>query len=383
MKKKLSLLIVIFLLSGIFFINTKKYKSSDLNIRIDQIISKNFPKLEVYISVTDKKGYPISSLRRGNFNAFIDGSELRSKLNITGFQYEEDGVAYSLVLSANGMMEGKPIDQQQKAAINLFESLREQDKLSFYTFGEEVKTIVEFAEKGDTLLEQISKIDILGFNPHLYDTLVQTARKLNETKIKRKVIIIMSDGREVASKYNKKQVLSIINEMNIPVYSIGIRLMAGQNLHRIASISEQTGGGYVYSEYIENIPSSMDIVNNQITRGYVLKFKVPNLKGDDDFHQLQIQVNHRGNKSSFFKNFIATKIPMPLWLKIVLIILTLILLIVLIILLIIHRKNEREKMGITKRKCPVCKRRMKDDWDECVFCKYLPPKKLKQKEIEA
>ena len=25
-----------------------------------------------------------------------------------------------------------------------------------------------------------------------------------------------------------------------------------------------------------------------------------------------------------------------------------------------------------KRKCPKCKQVMKDEWDECVFCKYMP-----------
>ena len=155
--------------------------------------------------------------------------------------------------------------------------------------------------------------------------------------------------------------------------------MAGQNLHRIIGISEHTGGGYLYSGNTTDIPKNMDITNNQIRLGYVLKFKVTKVRGDDQVHQLEVRVDYKTGESAFFKNFIATKIPMPLWMKILILVLILILLAVIIFLIIISRIKERRRMGITKRKCPVCKRRMKDDWDECVFCKYLPPKKKKKK----
>ena len=86
--------------------------------------------------------------------------------------------------------------------------------------------------------------------------------------------------------------------------------------------------------------------------------------------------------SSFFKNFFAPKVPMPLWLKILIGSLSLAALVLLIIMILILRKKARQRIGITNRKCPVCKRKMKDDWDECVFCKYLPKKKKKNKKKE-
>jgi exosome complex RNA-binding protein Csl4 len=54
----------------------------------------------------------------------------------------------------------------------------------------------------------------------------------------------------------------------------------------------------------------------------------------------------------------------------------------LVLLIIILTRMNRKKLGITKRRCPECKRRMKDDWDDCPFCKYMPKKQKKEKKKE-
>jgi hypothetical protein len=39
-------------------------------------------------------------------------------------------------------------------------------------------------------------------------------------------------------------------------------------------------------------------------------------------------------------------------------------------------------MGITSRRCPECNNRMKDSWDSCPFCRYLPNIKKKKAKKE-
>ena len=68
--------------------------------------------------------------------------------------------------------------------------------------------------------------------------------------------------------------------------------------------------------------------------------------------------------------------------KIVILIGAVVLILVLILLMILGRIRLRKSLGITKRRCPECKRRMKDDWEFCPFCRYLPPKKKRKKSEE-
>jgi VWFA-related protein len=355
-------------------------QAETLNLKINQILSKDFPNMEIYASIIDKNGEPVLSLSPENFKSFIDGNEVKTKIDVSGFQYTQDGINYALIMSVNGMMEGEAFDYQKKAAMRLVDALKEKDKLSVFAYGEDVKSIFELEKKGPALQEKISKIEISGFNPCMYDAVVFAARKFDAVSgNRRKVLIIMSDGRELGSKYSQDQTYKILQDSNIPVYSMGFKVTSGQNLYKLADLSDKSGGYYVFSD-ISGLPKTIERVSRQVTLGYVLKFKVKKLEGDNNYHQLQIKVRNSDGEASFNKNFIATKVPIKLWVKIVIIVSVIVVLAVIIILFFILRRKNRKSIGITKRKCPECHRRMKDDWDECIFCKYIPPKKKKKKD---
>jgi VWFA-related protein len=375
------LFVIIILLLSLIFSDSlyakrkKKKKRSDIKVRIDQPYSQHFPSMTAYVSVTQRNNEPVMSLVRGNFSVFIDGQKITSKIDVAGFQYTEEGISYALVIAGNGLMEGTPIEIEKQAAVNLSEYLREQDQLSVYVYADEVQPVFEFQKKDESLVQKINKIDVLGSNPRLNDVIIHAARRLKESQLTRKVVIIMSDGRDIGSRFTQKQVNEILDEINIPVYSIGIKLMSGQNLYKLAKISNHTGGEYIFARTMERIPDALTSIYNQITLGYVLKFDVDFIDPDNKLHQMQVKVNHKGNEGSFFKNFVAVKTPLSIVVMIVIGVIVLILLIVAVILIIFRLKRVRKEMGITKRICPECNRRMKDDWDECYFCKYQPEKK--------
>lgn len=363
------------------------FAQDEVELRINQIIDDKFPNLEIFVSVADKENKPVLSLVKGQFKVFADGSLEDSKLEVQGFQYTDEGIEYKLLLSANGMMEGEAINSQKKAAIKLIESLREQDRISFYLFGEDVKAVTVNASKQDNIVDKIAKIETLGDSPRLYDALVSITRKSEEAEksdepekdtLRRKVVIVMSDGRNSNSTYTRDQVLEIYAQENIPIYSLGFFVTTRNNLSTLDDLAEKTGGHYIYSGYYE----SFSVMENNIIKikelaelGYTLKCKVKSVKPDDQLHQLQVKVTTPSGDSGSFKNFTAIVTPMGIWVKIVIAVVILIVIILLIILFLLSRKGHRKKIGIAKNKCPVCKRRMKDDWDECIFCKYLPPKK--------
>ena len=348
-----------------------------INVYIDQIINNQFPKMETFVSVTENSE-ALMSLVPGNFAVFVDGKKIESKLSIAGFQYSDIPISYAVLVSANGLMEGEILAEQQKAVVNLIESLREKDTISVYYFGDEIKTLFENRKKDENLSKELEKIETLGSNPKLYDALVYSARKLALAKEKRKVLIVLSDGRDIESKYTQDQFLQIIDEQNIPMYGCGIYFMGGRNLSVINNMANHTGGGYTVAVSPRLLSGKLMELSDRVMHGYIVNFKA-GIDGDDQFHQMQVVVNKDGKEASFHKNFIAIKIPFPFWLKIVFIVIGIIIVAGLIVLFIILKRMNRKKMGITKRRCPDCKRRMKDDWDDCPFCKYLPKKDKKKK----
>ena len=123
----------------------------------------------------------------------------------------------------------------------------------------------------------------------------------------------------------------------------------------------------------------MESIAQSINLSYVLTFRSRGVKADDAFHQLMIQVDDKELSIQGFRNFKAVKNPFPFWMKLVLAGIAFLLLVLILFLMIFSRIRLRKKLGITKNKCPECKRRMRDDWEFCPFCRYLPPKKNKRK----
>lgn len=366
------------LVSALLLLYITQFGFSEPIVSIEQVIAKDYPKMEVYVSVKESHE-PITTLSNSNFSAMIDGKAIEKKIETQGFQYTEEGIAYAVLVSANGLMSGEIMAEQKRAIVNLMEKMKDQDSLSVYYFGNEFKSLFEFEKKSEDLITKLDEIVTLGSNPKLYDALVLAARTLGAAKEKRKVLIVMSDGRNIESNFDKDQVKKIIDEQNIPLYGCGIYMMGGRNLSNLHELTEHSGGGYMHARSPSLISQRVIQLNKQITLGYVLKFKISGTPGDDDFHTLTIVVNIEGEELQFSKNFFAAKKPFPIWIRIVGIVTGALIMIGIIILLLLFRRRSRFKLGITKNKCPVCKRRMKDDWDECIFCKYLPPKKKKKK----
>lgn len=366
---------------GLLLLSTTIYsqEEGDHTIRVEQVKSSKFPFMEVYFTVADGKGEVVPTLIQGNFSTFVDGKDTE-KLDIRSLQFSDEAVSYSIIVSSNGIMDGEPLSQQKQAISEFFERIRDREKdlISVYTFGEQVTPLFEHQPFNETLMDQVNSIEIHDKQPRLTDAVIYVARKQDEINIKKKVIIVLSDGRDIDSQFDKEQCYEILKEKNIPVYTIGIKVLGGRNLYTLDELAQSTGGRYVFARSSKQIGSSLTRVVDFIQLGYVAKFKTTGIKGDDKLHQLHIKLTDKEKTNSAFINFTAFKRIVPWWFKYLIMGIALVGLIVLIIILLIIRKKQRELMGITKRKCPVCKKRMKDDWDECYFCKFLPGKKKKK-----
>lgn len=354
--------------------------SGDYSIQIEQVNSEKFPFMEVYFTVADSKGVVVPTLIQGNFATYVDGKDTK-KLDIRSMQFSEEPVSYSVIISSNGIMEGQPLSLQKEAVVEFIERLRDKEKdlISLYTFGEQVTPIFEKQHYDPSLIDLVNSIEVHEEQPKLIDAVTHVARLQDDVKVKKKVILLLSDGRDVDSQFTREQCYEILREKNIPVYSLGIKVLAGRNLYTLDEMAQSTGGRYMFARYPRQIKLLFKSVIDYVQLGYVARFKTTSIKGDNKHHQLHLKLTDKEKENSTYINFIAHKKIFPWWLKFVLLGIGVVVLIVFIIILILVRKKQRELMGITKRKCPVCKCRMKDDWDECHFCKYLPKSNKKKK----
>lgn len=373
MKKFFSILFSFLCVFGIYAQNKSK-----LSIKIDQVITSDYPEMTAFISVKNEKGENVSGLAPSLFQTRIDSEEFKGKQSVYQFSMKTEPIDYSILITNNGIMEGEPLDFQKNALIQFVDYMQKDETLSLYTIGDDAVPVFENLTKESIDTSLINKIELSDVQPRIYDSLVNVIRKVEQKNTRRKVIIILSDGRDQNSRFSKEQLDTILAEKSIPVYSVGFKVLSSAGLSALNQISEISSGTYLYSS-LSKIPNNLKAIRDIINKCYVINYKVKNVKPDNSYHMMEVSINERDSEGKGIQTFYALKLPVPKWLKVLIVISIVLLLVLLVVFIIIIKMKKRKAMGITKRKCPVCGNRMKDSWDYCPFCRYLPDMKKKKK----
>jgi len=310
------------------------------------------------------------------------------------FLHTEAPVSYFVIFTGSGVVvyDSDAMDGQKSGIETLIEKMtKSRDYLSLFWISKEPQTVFTFEADKEKMTSGLNSIDYSDSgSPSFYDTINKVNQiMLGEVKEKnykdtaRKVMIVISDGRDEGSKIitTDTKLFEKI-KVDYPIYTIGISPIDGAYLGNLKTLSNNTGGNYMFGEPYRLIPGVVENFVDQVMNSYVLKFNVKGIKGDEKDHVLKIGVEYGGETQYSYKPFFANKRRVNIWIIIIVILIVLIVVAAIVLLILIVRKKNRIFMGITGRKCPVCKRRMKDDWDECIFCKYLPAKAVKSKNLE-
>lgn len=356
-----------------------------LSVKVDQIVSKDYPGITAYAVVENDKGEAVTSLSPSLFKFRIDSMEYKMKTSIVPFSMKESPIDYTILVSNNGIMDGEPLDFQKNAVLQFIDMMKPSDRLSLYTIGEEAVPVFEALTKEEIDVALVNKIPVAPDQPRVYDSLIGVLRKVERRTTERKAVIVISDGRDQNSRFTKEQLNDVLSECGVPVYAIGIRVLTSQSLSNLNEIADKTGGTYLFSAALKSVPADLKNLMGKITQCYVISLKVKDLKGDNLPHHLEIAVDERDASGKGEKAFVAVRHPVPRWVKWAILGGVVLFAIAMVILSIIFGIRKRKKMGITKRRCPSCHARMKDSWDTCPFCKYLgePAKKKKKAKKDA
>lgn len=379
MNKIKKIIVSIAVVLSITFLFATENKKDQLTIHIDQVVSKDYPEMTAFAVIKNQKGELVSGLSPSLFSFRIDTQNIKAKSKVVPFSMADEKVDYFIMVSNNGIMEGEPLDFQKNAILKFVEVMNDNDTLSVYTVGEDASCVCENVTKKTFDSAIINKLDISNNQPRLYDSIINLVRKVEQKNYGHKVIIILSDGRDQNSRFTKDQLNETLNNSGIPVYTVGMKILSNQTLSNLDEISELTGGFYYYSPNLSYLPNNLKKIIDCVKQCYVIKLKVKNVRADNQAHILEVKVTERDSEGKGLKTFIAVKHPIPKWLQIVFLVVGILLIVVVIILFLLRKMMKRKSMGITRRKCPDCGNIMKDSWESCPFCKYMPEVKKKKK----
>lgn len=231
----------------------------------------------VPITVTDEKGRFVSNLDAKDFKIFDEGKEQKIQF-FTRERQQPVVIGFLLDLSNASKIHWKAYSESAQELVSAL--LPNDPKYSGYliTYSTDAEVAVNTTSDPEKILDKLRKVKP-GGGAALYDAIYQacTSRKLvkGEPIEPRRVIVIIGDGHDTASKKGLDEVLELAQRNLVTIYgvstmSFGFTAEGDKNLRRLA---EETGGRVeyplenVYKDVIAYLEKPQDAGNYAMTVG--------------------------------------------------------------------------------------------------------------------
>jgi Ca-activated chloride channel family protein len=258
------------------------------------VIRKDVDEVVLHATVVDDKQRIVTDLDKNAFTITEDGQPQ----TIISFHHEDIPVAMGIVIDNSGSMREKRAKVNQ-AALNLVRSSNPQDEVFVVNFNDEYYLDQDFTNDLLKLKEALEKIDAKG-GTALYEAVVASADHLKrDAKLERKVLFVVTDGEDNASRETLEQAVKQLQEENGPsVYAIGIlgdEEHPKRAKHALEIIAQRTGGLAFFPKTLDEVDEISRQVAHDIRNQYTIGYKPTNPRSSGGFRQIRVDAKAKGH----------------------------------------------------------------------------------------
>ena len=219
--------------------------------------------VEVYATVTDRGGQPVTGLTAADFEVLED----RAPQAITTFAAGEFPLSVTIALDRSFSMAGERLARSKQAARTFIAALRPSDEVVVLAIGSEITTItppVSAREAGATRWESI---DAWGTTP-LYDATAQALDAI-AARSGRRALLLISDGSDRDSHTTATDLIARARQSNVLVYPVAI---GGTRPPVFAELANVTGGRTFFIDDPKRLESQLGALARELRFQYLLGY---------------------------------------------------------------------------------------------------------------
>ena len=133
----------------------------------------------------------------------------------------------------------------------------------------------------------------------LYDALAVALEHLKKGNRDKKVLIVVSDGGDNASKHKLSQILAMAGQSDAIIYTIGIYTDEDpdQNPSALRQLAKATGGEAFFPQTIPDVVPVCERIAHDIREQYTLAYSPANIKQDGAYRVIQVKAKAPGHGS--------------------------------------------------------------------------------------
>ena len=252
----------------------------------------NVKLVNVFSTVTNSGGAPVSSLKQEDFQVFEDGKLQK----IAVFQRESE-LPLSIVIAIDTSLSTRNDQKLELDSARRFAHaiLRPIDGISLFQFSEVVDQLTPFTADIRTIDRGIAHVHT-GAATALYDTLYLGSDALLDRR-GRKVMVVITDGGDTVSKTSYQEAVREAQQAEVILYSViivPIENNAGRDIggeHALIQLSRDTGGKYFYASSLEQLDAAFRQISDELRTQYLIAYYPSSRLADSEFRRIEIKID--------------------------------------------------------------------------------------------
>jgi Ca-activated chloride channel family protein len=243
--------------------------------------------VEVYASVTDAEGNPITGLTQSDFELRENGG-LQTIANFTAGDFP---LAAAVAIDRSFSVAGTKLSLSKAAAQAFLAELRPADEAMIIAVGSEVETLAPLSTDRTSQRDAIARLDAFG-TTGLYDAIVHAIEAVQPAQ-GRRALVVLSDGDDRYSQSSAAEVLDRARRSDVMVFPIAIGRTQPSLFAELATL---TGGRSSHATDGAKLTETVRAIARDLRRQYLLGYtpaRAP-VAGSQEWRSIAVTVKKPG-----------------------------------------------------------------------------------------
>jgi Ca-activated chloride channel family protein len=267
----------------------------------DEVTQVNVDFVELYATVLDRQGHPVTPLVAGTLAARdFAVSEDGAKQQIARCEPVTDLPIHAAVaIDISASMEPN-LELAQNAALQFLQGLvRPKDRAEVITFNDHPAQVVKFTRDLKALAGGLSGLKAER-GTSLYDSLIFAFYTFNGLK-GRRALLLLSDGRDEGSRFGFEEALDFARRAGVTVYAIGL----GDDVdkRKLARIAEETGGRAFFPHKPEELAAIYAGIEAELRSQVLIAYQSTSPRNDPGFRVVDLKINRPGLEAKTVRGY--------------------------------------------------------------------------------
>lgn len=247
--------------------------------------------VELYASVLDKRGRPVTDLTAGEFRVREDGVEQ----TVQRFENVDTLPIHAGVMIDTSASMVEELADAEAAAHRFFrEVLTPVDRAAVITFADAPRLAVRFTANLELLAGGLAGLQAQG-ETRFFDSLAFALHYFSGVRGKR-ALILLTDGDDSESRFRFDDVLDFARRTGVTIYAIGLNVPsqpvdAGVHLDQLA---RETGGRSFRIRRANELASVYETIRQELRSQYLLAYQSSRLDGSTAYREIALEVARPG-----------------------------------------------------------------------------------------